>query len=178
MQIFSVILLSLCILIVALYSLRTNNNILKFDKIFQNHFELLKKDKFSLVVFIVVPIIAAISCANLKCITIDIINNINTALSVFIALQFSVVGVLCALPNGDAKYENIKSKAFTEIIFESILSVLTLTISFLCLFVDLENTKSCIVWISSFVLYALIFSTVLNIFIVLKRMYFLFIERK
>ena len=80
MQIFSVILLSLCILIVVLYSLRTNNNILKFDKIFQNHFKLLKEDKFSLIVFIVVPIIAAVSCANLKCITIDIINNINTAL--------------------------------------------------------------------------------------------------
>ncbi len=177
MQLTSIILLIACIATIIVYSLRPNNNLLKFDKILKNHFELIK-DKFSCIVFIFIPIIAAISCVMLKRITVDIINSINTSLSVFIALQFSVVGVLCALPNGNTKYEDIKSKAFMEIIFESILSVITLTISFLCLFIDLENAKPGIVWFFSSVLYALIFSTVLNIFIVLKRMYFLFIERK
>ena len=177
MQLVPIILLIICIVTVILYSLRQNNNILKFDKIFKNHFELIE-DAFSRFVFIGVPIIAAFSCVMLKCITADIINNINTSLSVFIALQFSVVGVLCALPNGNSEYEDIKSKAFTEIIFESILSILTLIISFLCLFIDLENVKPAMLWGPSFILYTLIFSTILNIFIVLKRMHFLFIKRK
>ena len=77
----------------------------------------------------------------------------------------------------DWKYEKIKESAFNEILFESILSILSLVISFIITFIGIERIIEMVLLIMSGLLYILVLSTILNTFIVLKRLKFLFDER-
>ncbi len=172
-----VCLLILCALLIGLYLLRKSNNIIDMRDIISNHFDLLKEDLFTIVVFIFVPIISSMSCAFLRCVTADIINNINISLSIFIALQFAIAGILCSIPAGNNAYEKIKKQAFNEILFECVLTILSLVLSFAILFVGINKINTIVLLIISAMLYCLVFNTVMNIFIVLKRLKLLFDER-
>lgn len=165
-----------CAVLFIFYLSRKNSNFVDVRNILRDHFNLLKNDKFTLFIFLFLPIASALSCAFLQRITDDIINSINIILPIFIGLQFSVAGILCSISKSNDKFEKIKKSAFNEILFESVLSILALMASFMVLFIGVSQINDKILLIVSFVIYFLLFDMVMNTFIVLKRLKFLFDE--
>ena len=177
MPISSMILFAISALLLLIYLLRTGNNVLDIRNIISQHFDIIKIDIFTLLVFTVVPITISVGCMLVKTIDDKILETINIALPIYIGLQFSVIGVICSLNSGNIDYEKIKEQTFNEIMFESIISIITLIISIVLTCIDittLSKTVSCII---SFSVYYLLFNVILNTFIVFKRLKFLFDER-
>ena len=177
MPIISIFLFAISALLLLIYLLRTGNNVLDIRNIISQHFDIIKIDIFTLIVFIVVPITISIGCMLVKTIDEKILDTINIALPIYIGLQFSVIGVICSLNNGNADYEKIKEQTFNEVMFESIISIITLIISIVLTCVDITTIGQTVSYIISFSVYYLLFNVILNTFIVFKRLKFLFDER-
>ena len=172
----AIILLIICAVLIIIYLLRKSNNIISVRDIIKQHFELISTDAFTFIIFCLIPIIMSISCSIIRLVTNDILSTVNVVLPIYIGLQFSVAGIIC-IQKGNSKYEKIKESAFNEILFESILSILALALSFVITFIQIVNMSKSVILAMSLILYILIFTTVLNTFIVLKRLKFLFDER-
>lgn len=177
MPIFSIILFAISAILLLIYLLRTGNNVIDIRNIISQHFDIIKIDIFTLLVFTFVPITISIGCMLVKTIDEKVLDTINIALPIYIGLQFSVIGIICSLNTGNADYEKIKEQTFNEILYESILSIITLIISIVLTCVDI--TTFSIVWsyVVTFCVYYLLFNVILNTLIVFKRLKFLFDER-
>ena len=177
MPIFSIILFAISAILLLIYLLRMGNNVIDIRNIISQHFDIIKIDIFTLLVFTFVPITISIGCMLVKTIDEKVLDTINIALPIYIGLQFSVIGIICSLNTGNADYEKIKEQTFNEILYESILSIITLIISIVLTCVDI--TTFSIVWsyVVTFCIYYLLFNVILNTFIVFKRLKFLFDER-
>ena len=173
----AVICLVICSILIIVYVIKKHNNVINSRDILRQHFELIKTDRFTFCVFFIVPIIMGAACAVIRLVSNEILSIINIVLPIYIGLQFSVAGILCDMKKGNDKYEKIKESAFNEILFESILSILSLVISFIITFIGIERIIEMVLLIMSGLLYILVLSTILNTFIVLKRLKFLFDER-
>lgn len=173
----AIILLIIYAVLIIIYLLRKSNNIISVRDIIKQHFELISTDAFTFIIFCLIPIIMSISCSIIRLVTNDILSTVNVVLPIYIGLQFSVAGIICSIQKGNSKYEKIKESAFNEILFESILSILALALSFVITFIQIVNMSKSVILAMSLILYILIFTTVLNTFIVLKRLKFLFDER-
>lgn len=177
MPISSIILFAISIILLLIYLLRTGNNVLDMRNIISQHFDIIKIDKFTLFVFTIVPITLSIGCVLVKTIDDNILDTINIALPIYIGLQFSVIGVICSLNKGSDAYESIKEQTFNEIMFESVISIITLIISIVLTCIDITKLDEIICYLISFCVYCLLFNVILNTFIVFKRLKFLFDER-
>lgn len=177
MPIFSILLFAISALLLLIYLLRTGNNVLDIRNIISQHFDIIKIDIFTLIVFIVIPITISIGCVLVGTIDEKILNTINVVLPINIGLQFQIIGVICSLNNGNKDYEKIKEQTFNEVMFESVISIITLIISIVLTCVDITTIGQIVSCIISFCVYYLLFNVILNTFIVLKRFNFLFVER-
>lgn len=173
----AITLLIICAILIIVYLFRKNNNVINIRDIVSQHFKLITTDAFTFIVFFLVPIIMSLACTIVRLVTKDILDIINIVLPIYIGLQFSVAGIICSIEKGNSEYEKIKESAFNEILFESVLSILALALSFTITFIQISSMSKLVVLIMSLLLYILIFTTVLNTFIVLKRLKFLFDER-
>ena len=175
-QIVALILLIFCIVVILFYVIRRNNNIFRFSDIIKNHEEIIGCDKLTFFIFTFVPITLAVACVLLKNVTDSIVESINTSMSIFMGFQLAIAGVIRALPQKNNEYEHIKNKTLTEIILEVILSIITLILTFFCSLVNFDE-YIIYTYIMSFVIYSLYFTVIFNVFVVLRRIYFLYIHR-
>lgn len=132
--------------------------------------------KGQLVVFYIVPLILAYAITKNKYIDKSIVDNIIIMLSIIISMLFAMLSIISGYSKTNAKYVKVLDETNNSIMFQSVLCVITLVISFAQFFVD-DYNNDIIVKIVSFVLYYLIFVIILNTFIILKRMKSLYNNR-
>lgn len=131
--------------------------------------------------YFIMPLIMAWCCVNIKIIDGNIISNITVMLSIITAVLFTLLPMLLdigykmedKLNENKSKLRLVKkliSETVDSIMFEGLLSVILLIISFMLSFPGMKNK------IISCVVYYLLFIFLLNLMIVLKRFYVLFKE--
>ena len=111
-----------------------------------------------------------------ECIDKDIIDNIIIVLSIMLSMLFAMLSIINGYQRNDSKYVKVLDETNNSIMFQSVLCVVTLIISFAQFFVDTYDGEKTII-IVSFVLYYLMFVIILNTFIILKRMKALYDNR-
>lgn len=166
-------LLTLSGIILLLNFARKNNNFFDVRKVFVDQLQIFKDAKGQVFVFYGVPILLALGVANYKLIDNDVVGNIVIVLSIIISMLFAMLSVLTCFNKDDRHYKQVLKETFNTVIFESVLCIFALMAAFAVLFVgDIETiwVKYCI----SFTIYYLIFTILLNIFIVIKRIKSLF----
>ncbi len=170
-------LVSILILILNFFS--RNNNFFDVRGVFKQHFAIFLGAPFQIVVFFITPLLISIGIVLIKTIDKDIINNINIVLSIFISMFFAMLSILTGIEKkagNNSEYNDLLKETFNTIIFENILCLVILVISFVQLFIN-DYTVSLYLKIASFIIYYLIIVVVLNIFVVIKRVKVLFDNR-
>ncbi|MDF2504378.1 hypothetical protein [Clostridium sp.] len=155
---------------------RKNNNFFDIRSIFVQQFKLFKECKYQVVIFYFVPLFLAIGTTITKCIDKDIINNIMIILSIFISMLFAMLSILNGYYDDNSAYVITLKETCNTIIFECILCITTLIISFAQLFTDNYKCEGSIMLISG-IIYYLMFAIFLHTFIIIKRMKALFDNR-
>lgn len=163
-------------IIIFLNCIKKNNNFFDIRRIVIEHFEMFSNAKGQIVVFYGTPLLLAIAVLKNNCINKDIIDNIVIMLSIIIAMLFAMLSILNSYQNKDSEYVKVLEETYNTILFQCIICVLTLIISFSQYFVDNYDSEL-VLKIVSFLLYYMIFVLIMNIFIILKRMKALFDNR-
>lgn len=149
--------------------IKKNNNFFDIRNIFLEQFKMFANAKGQIIVFYVVPAILAYAVMKNKHIDKGIIDNIIIVLSIIISMLFAMLSIINGYQKTDSKYVEVLDETNNSIMFQAVLCVITLIISFVQFFIDNYNGEI-ITKIISFVLYYLIFVIILNTFIILKRM--------
>ena len=142
------------------------SNFLDVRSIFLEHFSVFKGNPLQLVSIFIVPVLFSIG----------ILNNLNINLSILIAMFFSTLSILCAFADKDnknSKYKQLLKETFNATIFEALVCLLLLFISFVTLFIG-EFKQSLYLQIISGSIYYLAIVAVLNILVIIKRLKVLF----
>ena len=169
---------------------RKNNNFFDVRNVFKQHFLIFKKNKFQIIIYYVLPILVALGIVKEKLIDKDIINNLNLVLSIFISMFFAMLSILCSLPpkedsgsppkeDGDRKrqvYNQLLKETCNTILFECIICILLLVISFITLFVG-NFDFGWVTFLLSLLIYYLMIVAIMDIFIIIKRIQCLFDKR-
>ena len=162
--------------IVLLFSLlQKNSNFLDIRFVFIQHFKVFKRNYLQLISIFLVPALFAIGIARIRCVDKDVLNNLNIVLSILTAMFFSILSILYTLTkeNKSEKYQQLLKETFTSTIFEVILCLLLLVISFMALFIG-NYEVSVVLTITSAVIYYLALVAILNILAIIKRIKVLF----
>lgn len=152
-----------------------HSNFLDIRKIFIQHFSVFKENPLQLIGIFFTPILLTVGLVEIKCINKDILSNLNIILSILTAMFLSILSILCSF-NKIKKGENYKQllkETFNTTIFEIILCLLLLFISFIILFIN-DFKESIPLKIASGAIYYLTMITILNILVVIKRIKVLF----
>jgi len=156
---------------------RKNNNFFDIRSIFKHHFSIFNRNLFQLFVFYFIPLLLAFGTLGIKTIDKYIINNVNIVLAIFISMFFAMISILYSTSSKenvtDEKRKKLLHETINTILFECVLSIILLVISFIVLFIDDYNLSWPIV-IVSLIIYYLLFVIILNVFIVIKRIKKLF----
>lgn len=168
----------LCIiggLVLLLSLLPKNSNFLDVRSIFTQHFNVFRGNWLQFFGIFIVPILFSIGIVQIRCVDKEILNNLNIVLSILIAMFFSVLSILSAIDGQIRrdKYQQLLTETFTTTIFEIILCLLLLLISFIVLFIGVFE-KTVILKIISGIIYYLTIVTILNILVIIKRIKVLF----
>ena len=162
--------------IVLLFSLlQKNSNFLDIRFVFIQHFKVFKRNYLQLISIFLVPALFAIGIARIRCVDKDVLNNLNIVLSILTAMFFSILSILSTLTkeNKSEKYQQLLKETFTSTLFEVILCLLLLVISFMALFIG-NYEVSVVLTITSAVIYYLALVAILNILAIIKRIKVLF----
>lgn len=152
-----------------------NSNFLDIRSILYQHIDIFKNSPLQFISIFIIPALFAIAIVLIRCIDKEILNNLNIVLSILIAMFFSVLSILTAFEqkNKNKKYQQLLNETFTTTIFEIILCLSLLLISFVALFIsDFKN--SLFLEIISVIIYYLTIVTILNILVIIKRLKVLF----
>ncbi len=163
------------VILIFSFSLKMSN-FLDIRKIFSDHFSVFKGNPLQLISIFIVPISFSIGIVKIRCVDAEILNNLNIVLSILIAMFFSTLSILCAFEdknNKNSAYKQLLKETFNATIFEAILCLLLLFISFISLFIR-EFEQSLYLQIISGSIYYLTIVVVLNILVILKRLKVLF----
>ncbi|MDF2686873.1 MAG: hypothetical protein K0S55_2056 [Clostridia bacterium] len=168
--------ISICALITC-FTMK-NNNFLDVKMIFKQHFQIFENAPLQKIIFIFVPLLMAIGIIDIQCVDKDIINNLNIVISIFMSMFFAMLSVLSGMSvkDGNPNYNKLLKETYNTIIFEMVLCIIILMVSFVLLFMN-DFTKSWFLNLISFLIYYLLLTVLLNIFIVIKRVKFLFDNR-
>lgn len=177
---------SIILIIVSL--LQKNSNFLDVRKIIITHLQVFSGSPLQCFVIFGVPFLIAIAALNEQLLSKEIIDTLNIVLSIFISMFFSMLSILSALNrksisekekndeiaiNRTNEYNLLLKETFNAIIFECILCILVLVISFALLFFNNFSASRRLSLISGLVYY-LSLVIVLNIFVIIKRIKVLF----
>ena len=152
-----------------------HSNFLDIRYIFIQHLYVFKGNPLQLIGIFFAPVLLAVGLIEIKCIDQDILSNLNIILSILTAMFLSVLSILCSF-NADRKNENYKQllkETFNTSVFEIILCLLLLFISFIVLFIG-DFKESMALKITSGIIYYLSMITILNILVIIKRIKVLF----
>lgn len=166
-------LLGLSCIILILYFIRKNNNFFNVRKVFSDQFKIFKGAKEQFFIFYGTPLLMSLGIVRYKLIETDIIDNIVIVLSIFISMLFAVLSILTSLNKDDTFYKIVLKETFNTVVFECVLCIVELILSVSILFIG-DITTKWIKYVFSFVIYYLMFTIFLNIFIVIKRIKSLF----
>lgn len=171
------------IILILVALLQKNSNFLNVRKIMRQHLSLFSKSPLQAVSIFVAPLLIAIAAAATHPLTVEIVNNLNVVLSILISMFFAMLSILASLSLKstdqskvedvtlirDAKnYNKVVKQTNNAILFESILAILLLIVSFSQLFIGSFDPTLKLKITSAFVYY-LTLVLVLNIFVVIKR---------
>ena len=160
----------LCIiggLVLLLSLLPKNSNFLDVRSIFAQHFNVFRGNWLQFFGIFIVPILFSIGTVQIRCVDKEILNNLNIVLSIL-----SILSAIDGQIRRD-KYQQLLTETFTTTIFEIILCLLLLLISFIVLFIGVFE-KTVILKIISGIIYYLTIVTILNILVIIKRIKVLF----
>lgn len=150
------------------------SNFLDVRSIFTEHFLIFKGSPLQLISIFLVPILFAVAIAGIRCVNNSILDNLNIVLSILISLFFSVLSILCAfMGRNSEKYRQLLKETFNAAIFEGLLCLLLLFISFITLFIGDFSPSLCLQIVSG-TIYYLTMVVILNILVIIKRIRALF----
>lgn len=177
----SIILFTLCIvgiLFLLLSFFPKNSNFLDIRSIFIQHLKVFQGNLLQLISIYIIPILFSICITHIRCVGETILNNLNIVLSIFLTMFFSTLSILCSMDGKTKgeKYQQLLNETFTATIFEIIICLTLLLISFITLFVNIFD-ESYPIKITSFVIYYLTIVAILNILVIIKRIKVLFDNR-
>lgn len=171
------------ILLILVALLQKNSNFLDVRKIIRQHLSIFFKSPLQVVAIFGAPLLIAIAAAATHSLTIEIVNNLNVVLSILISMFFAMLSILASLSfkstdrskvedvtliRAAENYNKVLRQTNNAILFESVLAILLLIISFSQLFIGSFDPTWKLKIISAFVYY-LTLVLVLNIFVVIKR---------
>ena len=169
----SLFLLVLPIAILAIYFTKKNNNFFDIRNIFRQHISIFNGNMVQLFVFFAIPLMLATGVTRIRLVDEKIISNLNIILSIFISMFFAMLSILCSISINNDKISEKKKLLFNEtinsILFECVISVSLLIISFAIFILDSYDFSRLLCAISLLVYY-LLFVIILNIFIIIKRL--------
>lgn len=172
--------LLICFVIIAFAATKKTDNYGNIKHILYAYFSECAKSRIQLVILFVLPAFLSFSACAMNTLTETICNNLNIVLSILIAMFFSILGILCALPRPsrtgqgeesrkEARYKELLDSTISAVMFECVLCILLLVLSFFSLFVNMFR-KSTWLYIVSGAIYYLTFVVVMNAFVVIKRL--------
>ena len=164
-------------IVILIFSLSLKmSNFLDVRKIFWEHFSVFKGNTLQLISIFIVPFLFSVGIVRIRCVDREILNNLNIVLSILIAMFFSTLSILCAFDDKNNKnltYRQLLKETFNATIFEAMICLLLLFISFITLFIG-EFEQSLYLQIISGSIYYLAIVAVLNILVIIKRLKVLF----
>ena len=166
------------LLIMIISALKKYNNYLDVRKIVKEQYNMFKNNKSALIIIYILPIIIAIGIARIKTIDVEIIDNVNVVLSILIAMFFSIMSIIINFENEKSEnYNKTLKETNNTIMFEILLSVFLLICTFIYMFIEkIEN--EIILFAISLIIYYLSIVVLINIFILMKRMYILYDKKE
>ena len=168
--------------------LQKNSNFLDIRKVFADHFAIFDNSPLQKIVIFIVPFLIPISAISTQLLTKDIVNNLNIVLSILISMFFAILSILSSftykstdpktvtdvsLRKKAEKYNKLLKQTFNAVIFESVLSIVVLILSFAQLFSN-DFSETWKLKVISLIVYYLALVIVFNILVVIKRMKSLF----
>lgn len=177
----NIIILVLCViggLFLFLTLIRKNSNLLDIRFICYQHFQVFKGNWLQIISVFIIPIVFAIGIVQVRSVDKETLNNLNVVLSILIAMFFSVLSILTTLDGKSKgnKYQKVLTETFTTTVFEIIICLFILLISFVALFIGIFK-ESIFLKIISGVIYYLTIVAILNMLTVIKRIKLLFDNR-
>lgn len=188
----SSILLWISVILTITALLQKNSNFLDVRSIIIAHFEVFSGSLLQCVVIFGVPLLIAIVALNRQLLSRDIVDTLNVVLSILISMFFAMLSILSALNpktiSAERKndviaaskvdeYNLLLKETFNAIMFECILCILVLAISFALLFIN-SFSVSWQLTLTSGVVYYLSLVIIFNIFAIIKRIKILFDYRE
>lgn len=166
------------LLIMIIGSLKKYNNYFDVRRILKTQYSMLRNSKGTLITIYILPIIIAIGIIRTKTISVEIINSVNVVLSILITMFFSIMSIIINFNNTKSEnYKKTLKETNNTIMFEILVSVFLLICTFLYMFIqNIEN--QIILYIFSFAVYYLSIVVLVNIFIIMKRMYILYDKKQ
>lgn len=177
------ILFFLGIILILVALLQKNSNFLDVRKIVRQHLSIFSKSPLQVVAIFGAPLLIAIAAAATHPLTVEIVNNLNVVLSILISMFFAMLSILASLSlkstdqskvedvtliRNAKNYNKVLKQTNNAILFESVLAILLLIVSFSQLFIGSFDSTLKLKIISAFVYY-LTLALILNIFVVIKR---------
>lgn len=183
----SILIISICMIVILVALLQKNGNFLDIREVFRNHHAILLKNPLQFTAIMVCPAIIATNVAINQPLTENIVNNLNVVLSILISMFFAVLSILVSfnykkadsdqpLTPQQKNYNYLLKQTYNTVIYESTLCVILMVISFITLFID-DFSSSAPLTIASIIVYYLSLIIVLNILMVIKRIKVLFEHR-
>ncbi len=152
-----------------------HSNFLDISEIFIQHFYVFKGNPLQLIGIFFTPMLLTVGLVEIKYIDKDILSNLNIILSILTAMFLSILSVLCSFSKKEKNenYGQLLKETFNTTIFEIILCLLLLFISFIVLFIN-DFKETIALKITSGAIYYLTMIAILNILVVIKRIKVLF----
>ncbi len=184
----STILVCVSAILMMIAFLQKNSNFLDVRSIISTHFKVFSGSPLQCAVIFGVPLLITIAALNKQALSKDIVDTLNIVLSILISMFFAMLSILSALnlkavnekEKNDViaiskveEYNLLLKETFNAVMFECILCILVLSISFTLLFVNDFSTSWQLTLVSGLVYY-LALVIVFNIFVIIKRIKVLF----
>lgn len=161
-------------ILVVNFSIKSSNFVdIRF--IVRRHFSIFRKNKLQFFSIYIIPVIFSITIGKNYVVNDGILDNLNIILSILISMFFAVLSILCSVDLGTKKdeYKQLVRETFESTIFEIVLCLLLLFVSFIVLFIGKYDVNVILQVVSS-VIYYLTFIVILNILVIIKRIQVIF----
>ena len=155
-------------IILLINALQKNNNFFNVRSIFRDQFALFKDSPSQYIVFYLVPLLLAIGSTILKRVDNTILDNFNIVLSIIISMLFAFISILTSKDKLSSKGEAVRNETINTALFEVVLCVISLLLSNIYLFGGIFDVPISSEIVST-VLYFLMFTILLQLFVILKR---------
>ncbi|MBQ3307035.1 MAG: hypothetical protein IJG68_02455 [Bacilli bacterium] len=145
-------------------------NFVDIRDIIKKHLSFFKSNKLQFISIYIVTIVFSLYIGTIHTINKELLDNMIIILSILISMFFAVLSILCSIDskNKNDIYKQLLNETYTSTVFEIIICIVLLLISFAALFMG-KGFNTIIDIIASDIIYYLTFVLILNIFVIIKR---------